>query len=142
MNYTQGKREARIFSVDEQTIGRVLSFLDEASKLEFRKTNKWVNKLVTVRGGWSDTLIAHFLPELELTDDTDDLSTGNPFSNSPFSSSPRKQLASMKNKNNRLWFSYFRSVSLLAGHAIHGTDIDTLIQALSKSLLHEFKSKP
>lgn len=123
----------------EQSIERILGFLDHKTKLEFRIACKVANKLVSIRGGWSEAIMSLFLPDFDMPEHYEALASGKNISNSPFALG-RHPLSSIKNKNNRLWFSYFKTVSHLAGPAPFGTDIDALLQELSRSLLHQFKS--
>lgn len=134
------RSEIGLWRLKEQNFEQILSYLDINSRLEFRLASKETNKLVTIRGGWSETLMALFLPELEMEDYYEALASGKSITNSLFSLA-RNPLSCIKNKNNKLWFSYFRTVSLLAGPSMLGTDIDSLLQELSRSLLHQFKSK-
>lgn len=137
---TSRESDTNILNVEDISIGRILSFLDVNSKLEFRSLNKEIYKLVSVRGGWSDTITQLFLPVVELADENEGFTVDD--SVFRFVQPPaRNALYAIKNKNNRLWFSYFRSVSMLIGNVYLGTNIDQLIQAVSKSLLNQFKSK-
>jgi hypothetical protein len=132
--------DVTIFGVEDHSLGRIMNFLDIGSKLELRMASKQTNKLVMIFGGWSFALMSLFIPDLDLTEDAEDSEKEKPQSNYRFGSLIGRHL-SIKNKNNRLWFSYFRTVSCLAGNISLGSDIDSLIQAISKTLLLELKSR-